>query len=104
MEEKGEEENGVQRENCRDTVGTPRLGARKQPDTPFHKSRPSSINNVEGSQRGLALRDIDPLANIDYFHLRGGSRCRRTLQSNFHCRTHTDRARDDVGEGPIKRE
>lgn len=35
------------------TVVTPSarqgLVTRKQPDTPFHKSRPSSINNVEGS-------------------------------------------------------
>lgn len=29
---------------------------RKQRDTPFHKSRPSSINNAEGSWCGLAAR------------------------------------------------
>lgn len=32
------------------------LVTRKQRDTPFHKGRPSSINNVGGSQHGLAVR------------------------------------------------
>lgn len=40
----------MQRENCRDTVDTPRLGDPQTVGrTPFYKSRPSSINNVEGS-------------------------------------------------------
>lgn len=46
---------GAQRENYCDT-GTRGLVTRKHRDTPFHKSRPSSINNAEGSWCGLAAR------------------------------------------------
>lgn len=50
IEQKSERERRGSVQNCRDTVGTPRLGDPQTAGrTPFYKSRPSSINNVEGS-------------------------------------------------------